>query len=210
VRRRSRARWAWPGAVVLLLVAIGFATEYRPIDAPQAATQQAFDPAAFAAQTYEPQVVPEIQRSAVDLSVLLPALAQDKEAAGQQYGRRPGTGPYNFAVRGTGVAGNVRSGLLPVTVPGVPDGTQVYVQVGPAINGTALRDSVGFITFGQFLNQVEYADAATALNEAVKQRVLAGLDPAALSGRTVSFVGAFTALTPTTVTITPVELQVQS
>jgi predicted lipoprotein len=204
-----RARVVWPGVVVLLLVAIGFATEYRPIDAPHAATQQAFDPAAFAAQTYEPQVVPEIQRSAVELPVLLPALATDPEAAGEQYGRRPGTGPYNYAVRGSGVAGNVRNGLLPVTVPGVPDGTNVYVQVGPAINGTALRDAVGFITFGQFLNQVEYADAATALNEAMKQRVLAGLDPASLSGKTVSFVGAYTALTPTTVTITPVELQVR-
>jgi predicted lipoprotein len=190
-----RARSVWPGAVVLLLVAIGFATEYRPIDAPHAATQQAFDPTAFAAQTYEPQVVPEIERSAVELSVLLPALAKDPDAAGQQYGRRPGTGPYNYPVRGSGVAGNVRSGLLPVTVPGVPEGTQVYVQVGPAINGTALRDAAGFITFGQFLNQVEYADAATALNEAVMQRVLAGLDPASLSGKTITFVGAFTALT---------------
>jgi predicted lipoprotein len=204
-----RARWIWTGAVAMLVLAIGFATEYRPIDAPQTAAQQAFDPAAFAAQTYKGQVVPELRKSAVDLSVLLPALAQDPQATGQQYGRRQGDGPYNYPVRGTGVAGGVRSGLLQVTVPGAPPDTQVYVQVGPAINGTALRDAVGFITFGQFLNQVEYADAATALNNEVKQRVLAGLDPAALSGNTISFVGAFTALTPTTVTITPVELEVQ-
>jgi predicted lipoprotein len=204
-----RARWVWTGAIAVLVLAIGFATEYRPIDAPQAAAQQAFDPAAFAAQTYESQVVPELQKSAVDLSVLLPALTQDPQAAGQQYGRRQGDGPYSYPVRGSGVAGGVRSGLLQVTVPGAPPDTQVYVQVGPVINGTALRDAVGFITFGQFLNQVEYADAATALNNEVKQRVLAGLDPAALSGNTVSFVGAYTALTPTTVTITPVELEVQ-
>jgi predicted lipoprotein len=203
-----RARWIWSGAVAVLVLAIGFATEYRPIDGPQTAAQQAFDPAAFAVQTYESQVVPELRKSAVDLSVLLPALAQDPQATGQQYGRRQSDGPYNYPVRGTGVAGGVRSGLLQVTVPGAPD-TQVYVPVGPAINGTALRDAVGFITFGQFLNQVEYADAATALNNEVKQRVLAGLDPAALSGKTISFVGAFTALTPTTVTITPVELEVQ-
>jgi predicted lipoprotein len=204
-----RARWVWTGAIAVLALAIGFATEYRPIDAPQAAAQQAFDPAAFAAQTYESQVVPELQKSAVDLSVLLPALTQDPQAAGQEYGRRQGDGPYSYPVRGSGVAGGVRSGLLQVTVPGAPPDTKVYVQVGPVINGTALRDAVGFITFGQFLNQVEYADAATALNNEVKQRVLAGLDPAALSGKTVSFVGAYTALTPTTVTITPVELEVQ-
>src|SRR2546421_12735274 len=110
---KPRSRWVWPGVVGLLLVAIGFSTTYRPIDAPQVATQQAFDPAAFAAQPYGPRVVPEIEKSAVDLSVLLPALAKDPEATGQQYGRRPGTGPYNYPVRGSGVAGNVRSGLLP-------------------------------------------------------------------------------------------------
>lgn len=204
-----RARWIWSGGLALLVLAIGFSTEYRPSDAPQAAAQQAFDPAAFAAQTYESQVVPELEKSAVDLSVLLPALAEDPQAAGERYGRRQGGGPYSYPVRGTGVAGGVRSGLLEVTVPGAPPDTRVYVQVGPAINGTALRDAVGFITFGQFLNQVEYADAATALNDEVKQRVLAGLDPSALSGKRISFVGAFAALTPTTVTITPVELAVQ-
>jgi len=204
-----RARWVWPSAIAVLALVIGFSTEYRPIDAPQAAAQHAFDPVAFGAQTYESQVVPELKRSAVDLSVLLPALEQNPQAGGQQYGRRQGDGPYNYAVRGTGVAAGVRSGLLQVTVPGAPPDTQVYLQVGPAINGTALRDAVGFITFGQFLNQVEYADAATALNNEVKQRVLAGLDPAALSGKTISFVGAFTALTPTTVTVTPVELEVR-
>ena len=35
----------------------------------------------------------------------------------------------------------------------------VNLQIGPAINGTSLRDVVGFITFNQFVNQVDYADA---------------------------------------------------
>jgi ABC-type glutathione transport system ATPase component len=70
----------------------------------------------------------------------------------------------------------------------------VSLQVGPAINGTAIRDAAGFINFNQFVNQVDFADAATALNSEVKAKVLKGIDPKSLKGKKVSFTGAFTAL----------------
>ena len=66
----------------------------------------------------------------------------------------------------------------------MPAGTRVSIQIGPAVNGTALRDAVGFITFGQFLNQVQYADAGTALNNEVKQELLADLDVPLVALRT--------------------------
>jgi predicted lipoprotein len=99
--------------------------------------------------------------------------------------------------------------LLPLDVPGLPNGTSVSLQIGPAINGTALRDASGAVEFGEFTNQVEYADAATALNSEMREQVLAELDPASLAGKQVSFVGAVQLLTPTTVTITPVSVEVQ-
>jgi ABC-type branched-subunit amino acid transport system ATPase component len=46
------------------------------------------------------------------------------------------------------------------------------------------------VEFGEFTNQVEYADAATALNDEMREQVLADLDPASLAGKKVSFVGA--------------------
>jgi predicted lipoprotein len=98
---------------------------------------------------------------------------------------------------------------LPLSVPGLPNGTSVSLQVGPAINGTALRDASGVVEFGQFTNQVEYADAATALNSEMREQVLAELDPASLSGKKVSFVGAVQLLSPAVVTITPVSVEVQ-
>jgi predicted lipoprotein len=207
-RRRPRGRWIAAAAVALLLAAIGLDTEYRSADASARAAQaQAFDPARFGAETYRSKVVPAIRSGAVELPVLLAALAADKDAAGAKYGHRQGTGPYSFAVKGNGVAGELKGSLLPVTVTGVPADTRVSLQVGPAINGTALRDAVGFISFGQFLNQVEYADAATALNNELRTTLLAGLRPAELSGRKVAFTGAFTFLTAGTVTITPVDLR---
>ncbi|MFB4284360.1 DUF2291 family protein [Nonomuraea sp. MTCD27] len=203
---RVPARWIAAAAVAALVVLMAVDTEYRTAETAAAAAPAKFDPAAFGAQNYEAKVVPAIKQSAVDLPVLLKALAGDKDAAGQKYGRRQGTGPYTFAVKGRGEAGKSRSGLLPVTVEGVPDGTRVSLQIGPAINGTALRDAAGFITFGQFTNQVEYADAATALNNELRAKLLNGLDVAALDGKEITFTGAFTLLTPQTVTITPVEI----
>ncbi|NJP96971.1 DUF2291 domain-containing protein [Nonomuraea sp. FMUSA5-5] len=203
---RVPARWIAGAAVAALVVLMAVDTEYRTAETAAAAAPATFDPAAFGARNYEAKVVPAIKQSAVDLPVLLKALAEDKEAAGRTYGKRQGTGPYTFAVKGRGEAGQARSGLLPVTVEGVPPGTRVSLQIGPAINGTALRDAAGFITFGQFTNQVEYADAATALNDELRATLLKSLDAAALDGKEISFTGAFTLLTPQTVTITPVEI----
>ncbi|TYB50553.1 DUF2291 domain-containing protein [Nonomuraea sp. PA05] len=203
---RVPARWIIAAAVAVLVVLMAADTEYRTVETAAAAAPKKFDPAAFGAQNYQAKVVPAVQAAAVDLPVLLKALADDKEAAGQKYGKRQGTGPYTFAVKATGTAGEAKSGLLPVTVEGLPDDTRVSLQIGPAINGTALRDAAGYITFGQFTNQVEYADAATALNDEMRAKLLDGLDTAALDGETISFVGAFTLLTPQTVTITPVEI----
>jgi predicted lipoprotein len=203
---RVPARWIAAAAAAVLVVLMAVDTEYRTAETAAAAAPAKFDPAAFGARNYEAKVVPAIKQSAVDLPVLLKALADHKDAAGQKYGKRQGTGPYTFSVKGRGEAGEARSGLLPVTVEGVPDGTRVSLQIGPAINGTALRDAAGFITFGQFTNQVEYADAATALNNELRAKLLNGLDAAALDGKEISFTGAFTLLTPQTVTITQVEI----
>ncbi|MFI6738847.1 DUF2291 family protein [Nonomuraea sp. NPDC050451] len=205
-RRRVPIRWIIVAAFAALVVLMAVSTEYRTAETAAAAAPKKFDPAAFGAQNYEAKIVPAVKSAAVDLPVLLDALAADKDAASQKYGKRQGTGPYTFAVKVTGEAGAVKSGLLPVTVKGLPDGTRVSVQIGPAINGTALRDAVGFITFGQFTNQVEYADAATALNNQLRDKLLKGLDATALDGKQISVTGAFTLLTPQTVTITPVAI----
>src|SRR5919107_510059 len=123
-------------------------------------------------------------------------LGKDAEAAGEKYGERGGPSPYPYPVTRAGTAGKPVSGLMPVTVPGLPKSTRIAVQVGPAINGTALRDATGTVSFNDFVNQVEYADAATALNTEMKKDLLQGLDPASLVGKDVTVVGATAPLNP--------------
>jgi predicted lipoprotein len=200
------------GGLIALAVVIALAldTTTRSDTAPRVSGGRvAFDPKAYGAKTY-PKVVAAIDKRAVPLTTVAKAIKADPDAAGRRYGaRESASSPYSFAVAGEGVAGKPADSLMPVKVKGLP-GTTVSLQVGPALNGTALRDVVGFIDFNQFINQVDYADAGTALNDQVKAKVLEGLDRASLQGKRVRFTGAFTYLAPTVVTVTPIRLQVGS
>jgi predicted lipoprotein len=193
---------------VLVVAAMALDTTYKDSDAPKttAGGREAFVPAKYGAETY-PKAVAALEKEAQPLPQLVTAIREDLDAAGEQFGHHEGTSPYSFATSGEGVAGKVKRGLMPVRVAGVPKSTTVSLQVGPAINGTAIRDAAGFISFNQFVNQVDFADAATALNTQVKAKVLKGIDPQSLNGKRVSFIGAFTALGSTVVTITPTKLE---
>jgi predicted lipoprotein len=175
-----------------------------------AAGGSTFDAVEYAEERYAGEVVPTIQENAVPITDLLPEIIEDPESAGEQYGHRSGaTSPYAYPTSGEGIAEAVTGTLLPLTIEGLPDDVRVMIQIGPAINGTALRDATGLVDFNDFLNQIEYANAATELNNKVKSDVLADFDVAAAEGRTVRFVGAFAyGSNPAVLQITPVELEV--
>jgi predicted lipoprotein len=198
------------GAVLLLalVLAMALSTKYVSASAPVPGEQQKFDAATFGKENYASEVKPAIEEDPVDVATLVPLIREDPEAAGEQYGTREGTSPFTYSVTLTGTAGKPASGLMPVTVGGVPKSTRIAVQVGPAVNGTALRDATGLISFNDFVNQVEYADAATALNTEMKADLLADLDPASLVGKTVTVVGATAPLNPDVITVTPVSIEV--
>jgi predicted lipoprotein len=213
VASSSRPRWLTPrtvgiAIVVLVVAAMALDTTYRDADAPRptASGRPAFDPDTFGRENF-PRIAELIEQQAVPLPQLLRDLRQDQEGTSEQYGHREGNAPYAFPVTGEGVAGKATDNVLPVTVEGVPKSTNVSILVGPALPGTAVRDATGEISFGQFVNQVEFADAATALNNEIKAQVLKGLQPGSLEGERVTFTGAFAYLAPNVITITPVRLE---
>lgn len=85
----------------------------------------------------------------------------------------------------------------------------IRVQTGPAINGTDLRDATGAIAFGQFVNQIDYQNAGSALNKEMKKQVLSKIDASKLAGKTISVVGAFKLINPNNWLVTPVKLDAQ-
>jgi len=171
----------------------------------------AFDAPGYVAKIWESKVLPTVSGKAVDATTLLDAIAADPTAAAAQYGTTSGTGAAPaFLVKGEGTvtAVDTTAPTGPVTVTLTTGGRTVALVTGPVIAGTALRDAVGFIDFSQFTNQIDYADVGTELNNRVKTDVVGKLDKASLTGKTVSFEGAFSLLTPSAISVVPTKVQV--
>lgn len=205
--RSNRGRLLMAAITVIILAAIGFDTKIVRIGSGDDAANQAFSPETFGTTEF-PKIKASLIQRAVDAKTLAAAIAADKAGAAKQYGVAAGVGavmPVSF----TGVVGEGKSGIYNVAVDGVPEEVRIRVQTGPAINGTDLRDATGQIQFGAFKNQIEYQNAGAGINNAMKKEVLAGIDTASLSGKTISVVGAFTLVNPKNWLVTPVELKVQ-
>jgi len=177
----------------------------------------AFDPKTYVDGIWAAKIVPTVHDNAVDVSTVAAAIAADPDAAGEQYGKRSGTGsPYAFMVKGTGTVTKVdteaATGPVTVEVPatGKAKAVKLAIATGPVIAGTALRDAVGFISFGDFTNQIAYADVANQINNRVKTDVTGKLDVKELTGKKVTFYGAFSALTPGSIFLVPTEVEVTS
>jgi predicted lipoprotein len=201
-------------AVLALLAAMALDTKVVKIDSAAQFAPNTFSPAAFGASEF-PKVKSAIEERAVSAVTLAAAVAKDKDAAGKQYGLEASksgvvesTGTV-ISVKFTGVVGKGDSGVYVVAVEGVPSKMLLRVQTGPAIYGTDLRDATGLINFGQFVNQIDYQNAGSALNKAMKKQILSKIDTAALTGKTISVVGAFKLIDPDNWLITPVALDVK-
>jgi predicted lipoprotein len=195
------------GVVVILIAAMAFDTRVVRIGSRADVHSNAFSAAAYGKSEF-PKVQAAVESRATDAATLAVALSKDQAAAEKQYGVAADGGP-ELSVKFTGKAGKQDSGVYDVAVPGVPGSIHISVQTGPAINGTDLRDATGMITFGQFSNQIDYQNAGSALNNEMKKQIVAKVDTAKLTGKTISVVGVFQLSDPNDWTVTPVKLAVQ-
>jgi predicted lipoprotein len=214
---RKRRGWFWLGLALFLTLICAACSLYtvRPLTASggqPAGTQQAFDPQAYVNSIWESRVVPTVVKRANDASAVLVALKTNRSAAQKRYGYQEGDGPYTFLVKGSGRVVSVnttsRNGTLGIDLPPYSGRPDLYLQIGPVILGTAIRDGVGFIHFGQFVNQIQYAEVADALN-ARAVRVASQIDLAHIKGQMLTFYGVFALADPTYVLVVPVKLAVE-
>jgi len=181
--------------------------------APTSANSGEFDSVGYVEKNWSTKIVPELTANAADLGTVLAALKADPDAARTKYGRRQEeSAPYNFIVKGSIAvkAANLDSAAatLELATPApTADGT-VLVQIGPVIKSSAVRDVLSFIRFGDFTNQVDFANLSRALNAHVKDGVVNTLDREHLTGKTLKFTGAFAEDGSGKVLITPVLIEV--
>lgn len=202
-----RTQYIVAGLAVILLAAIALDTKVVPIGGENDVRQAAFSPDAYGDEQF-PKIQAFVTGKAIDALKLAPEVLADKAAAAKQYGTASSTGAI-MMVKITGVVGDGSSGIVDLAADGMPPEIRVRVQTGPAINGTDLRDAPGDIAFGQFKNQIEYQNAASGINRAMKKVVLDKIDIAGLKGKTIEVVGAFRLVNPKNWLITPVGMTVK-
>ncbi|SAK46269.1 hypothetical protein AWB79_01100 [Caballeronia hypogeia] len=155
-----------------------------------------YDPNAMVASMWSTKIVPDIDKRATDYKTLRDAIKADPDAAGHKYGYRgkDDSAPWNFPTKLHGKIVEVDTqssqGTVGVDVDG--DGkADVIVDIGPTVLGTTLRDTLDFIDFASFRNQIEYAQFGTALNGYAATHVMKPLPRDALQGKEITVTGAF-------------------
>ena len=159
------------------------------------------------------KVLPTLNaKAAPDFIALRSAMRANLATAGTSHGHRERgeDAPWNFATRLKGriVEVDTESGAGKIGVDADGDGkVDAIVQIGPVLRGTSLRDSLPFISFTAYTNQIEFAQLANAFNDRAFEAALKALPRDKLQGRTVELLGTFTAADAADVpTITPVQL----
>ncbi|HVN55981.1 MAG TPA: DUF2291 domain-containing protein [Anaerolineaceae bacterium] len=177
-------------------------------------SNKGFDKVAYVDKIWESKVLPTMKSKALEFDTLYTALSQDQEGASKKYGNKVG-GPYNFTTKFEGKVTQVntesRAGTLVVETQAGGKTVPVTVQIGPVFKGTAIRDAVGFISFNEFVNQLQFADVADELNTRAYNLSLKDKHfDTTLVGKTVAITGAFTLdTTPDHVTVMPVYFDVK-
>jgi predicted lipoprotein len=188
--------------IVALTAALGMSGCKIVRDSDKAALDPS-DPNNFNAKAYvdamwDRKVVTYFDERAKPIAQVLDALAKNKDSAGAKFGHRAGDegSPWTFAVRGSGKVKSVnaasRHGELVLEIAAPGHSIDATLQIGPVIFGTAVRDALPFIAFGDFQNQIQYAEVSRALNDRASAQAHAGLTPAPRVGSTLEFVGAMT------------------
>lgn len=212
----SKTKLVILGLVIILVVGMAFSTKVVSLE--EAAGYRTGTSSlqanpgvstSFADKTFLPVVVPYVMAHAVDVLKLDKAIQKDMNTAGKTYGHQDGpSNAFAVPVKLTGTAEAYVNDFLPVTVPGLTKGVTIYIQMGPALNGTTLRDVTGTVTFEQFVNQLAYQDAATKLNDKVRELVLAKIDKKSLVGKKVTITGAFSVTNLQNYIVMPIKIEI--
>lgn len=161
-----------------------------------AAQTTTFNPDKMVADIWDAKVIPYLTAKAGDYKTVRDLEISDVDAAGAKFGHKEkvGNSPWTLAVRLEGkiISSNTESRAATIDVDGDSDGkADATVQIGPAIRGTALRDSLDFVSFNNFTNQIDFAQFGKAFNTYANKTFLAKIPRDNLNGSMVKLLGTY-------------------
>jgi predicted lipoprotein len=177
-------------------LALGGCKFVKTEDEEKQAAANAFDPDKLVADIWDAKVVPYIAERAGPFQEVSALAASDLDAAAEKYGHKEkqGNAPWTFVAKVDGVIvaeeTKSRAAYVDVDVDGDKK-ADVRVSIGPAIRGTAIRDSLKFVNFNEFKNQIEWAQYGKSFNTHVNGTLLEKLSRDGLTGKTITATGAY-------------------
>ncbi len=205
------------GLLVVLLVAMVLNTRFLNPQELAAAGPVKFDPKSTAEDLFT-KAQAELPGKASEVGEVVPAMQANTKAAAEKYKAvSPADGADVFPVKTTAIVTEATDANLRLKVAGVPDETPVIVPLTTAINGTVVRDVMGF-KFADAPGQTDYQYVGDELKKLMQAEVKSAVsDPAALKGKKIAVVGAIGVIgagtsvpKPKPVNIQPVSIEVTS
>jgi len=204
--------------VIALLSAVTLASSCKIKKTPSkeelAASSNKFNPGQLVEEIWAPKLIPYLKDKAGEFSDVRAAEMADPNLAGERFGykQKAGNAPWTYIVQMEGiiVSANTESRASTIDIDTNKDGVaDASIQIGPAIRGTALRDSLDFVSFNDFTNQIEYAQFGKAFNNHAKKSFLNDFPRDVLAGRSVKLLGTYQRKSSSQLPlITPAELSI--
>lgn len=169
------------------------------------------------ANFWETTALPEMEAKAAELSEVLTTAGGDLSSlSGEEYAKYSmgDKGELTYTIKGSGTISEVvtdkKAGYIVVTLDNYSGPEKVQIQIGTVFKGTSVRDSLNFIDFNDYTNQIEWAAVSQEINTLIQTNVIdpIGYDAFQTGGK-VTFLGAFTVSGNDEIIITPTELSME-
>lgn len=185
----TRGRVIGLAVLAVLIVAMIFSTKFITPAELEAALPKPFNPEETASELYD-KAKTEIPAKTAPLGEVLTAIQADPKAAAEKYQAiSPTADSYVFAVKTTATVTDGSDANIRLDVPNTPKGTTVIVPLSTAVNGSVLRDVMGF-KFADAPGQTDYQYVSDELKKLIQNEVKSAVsDPASLKGKKVEVVG---------------------
>lgn len=159
---------------------------------------EGFDAVKAIDELWDSKLIPFFEENSHDIKEVLDGLNNDPEGTAESYSYSHSdiNASYNFPVKGDvkvlSVNTESRRGYIEIDAEPYDGVADAIIQIGPIIKYTSLRDSSYLIPYGDFRNQLEFADMSNEINKRVINEVLSNINMETLTDKTISFIGAFT------------------
>jgi predicted lipoprotein len=185
----SRFRLIAGALLAVLVVLMALNTKFLTPEEVASIAPKAFDPVQSAADIWS-KAQSDLPAQAAPAGEVIPAFQSDVKGAGAKYHAvSPNENSFVFPVTLTGTVTEASATSLKLQVPGVPTATPVLVPLSTGLNGTVVRDLMGF-KFADAPGQTQFQFVGDELKKLMTTEVQALGDPATLQGKSVTVVGA--------------------